>query len=993
MSTSNEEMAGLLSIKTPGKWAQKDLVQKQEILRSLYNNIDKLSPADKEGLVGYLAVCLKKDKEEVRALFESVSETERSIEGFEEFEVFFQELKPLDAKVIPFNCPDIGFNPWPELSEGQYLPESSSILLEEYLEDSDIAAAVSASDAYQIAHVAAADVDGRPNVYPIHSVAKVFTGVLAIMMMHEKPDGEHSIVPEANLDLPIKGQLDPEAWALLPDNIRAHLERNNVTLGQLMTHKGGVGDYGYDSGTGTYRERLEAGELPEVIQISDFLQFAEDKTYPVGQFHYSNLGITLVGLAVENAYRTYRESYHALPLPPLNFFAMLKHFVLDDAKMTNFFERAPMDSEHTVLTNPADKAALGWVGGPAGGYWTTTDDLVKFGQWLYKKCQDATFRDLIQQYGEEFYSNGRIMHPGSSPYSSAFFFLDLATGKTGAIASTDGSATSLGLEIALGEQVFTSVPSRLAQQMKAAAIPGLTVASVSAQGTIAPVVIGVTDKNDAVPIKPNTPCGAASLSKPVFAYLVLKLIEANVTNTAEVGLGQFILPDGVTHFDLDTPLADILPLGECTIDGVPKFDTTDKAAVASASKLTARMVLSHQTGLAHGALSFQFKPGEGHGYSNVAILYLQQVIEKLTKANLEAPTEAHLEVLARKHVFEPLHMDDSTFIADKTKPLEAQATNSLHTTPSDYARFVSVLMHDKECSLVKMPEPPTLENQKASVRSRFILTETGFFYYNKSQGTLQAIVLDPLGVQLANLHHRFAEVAEDKPIDVLSNDQMLQIKSITGHTHILQEAFIPQVLMTDDKGLAGKIGVARGAIPEADLSHVAWGLGWGLQIDDNGCVTTAYHSGDMNQWRAWVAMNLEDKTATVFFANSHNGHVLAEQIIPRTIQLEHAANYFFQKWGFARDIAQLGERLDNWGLRSDEVALAATVLDADDTALTALEASADSVTQQYKAALGNITHSRVVVAPPKEETVVVERSFPSPFKMEPTLKPPGADDS
>ena len=46
----------------------------------------------------------------------------------------------------------------------------------------------------------------------------------------------------------------------------------------------------------------------------------------------------------------------------------------------------------------------------------------------------------------------------------------------------------------------------------------------------------------------------------------------------------------------------------------------------------------------------------------------------------------------------------------------------------------------------------------------------------------------------------------------------------------------------------------------------------------------------------------------------------------------------------------------------------------------------------YKEALGNITHSRVEVDPPKEEAVA-ERSLPSPFKMVPTLKPRGADDS
>ena len=406
MSTSDSEMAGILSKKPPGEWAQRDLAQKQEVLKALYDNTDKLSPEDKAGLIAFLAGCLGKEETELSELFDRVSTTDRSPEGFEGFRSFFQALKPLDAKLIPFNCEEIKsvFNPWPPSITAQRLPVNAQALLGEYLHDSDIPAAISVSDTHQMIHIASSDADGKPNIYPIHSVAKVFTGVLAIMMVHEKPDGEHSILPEDNLDLPIKAQLAPDVWALLPSTIQVHLESNNVTLRQLMTHRSGLGDYGYDPGTGTYRDKLEAGENPDVSEIKDFLRFAEDKIYPVDERpHYSNLGMTLVGLAVEQAYQTYQKEHPTLSLPPLNFFGILKHFVLDDAGMTDFFERAPMDDEHTVQINPADKAALGWVGGPAGGYWTTTDDLVTFGQWLYEKCQDPTFLDLIVRHGEEFY--------------------------------------------------------------------------------------------------------------------------------------------------------------------------------------------------------------------------------------------------------------------------------------------------------------------------------------------------------------------------------------------------------------------------------------------------------------------------------------------------------------------------------------------------------------------------------------------------------------
>jgi len=417
-------------------------------------------------------------------------------------------------------------------------------------------------------------------------------------------------------------------------------------------------------------------------------------------------------------------------------------------------------------------------------------------------------------------------------------------------------------------------------------------------------------------VTPETVFGAASLSKPMFAYLVLKLIEANKANTAEPGSGKFLLPDGVTHFDLDTPLYHILPLEKLTIEGMSPFDASDPSAVSSAQTLTARMVLSHQTGLAHGEMKFQFQPekpepgelGKGHGYSNAGILYLQKVIDKLTElkyelalmpqdkpleknklyVSIESPnlkytvldattgalvsgvialdtlefelhelkdTEAltkylpkileetakrghtpqsHLEVLAKKHVFDPLEMRHSSFIADKNKPLEASAPNSLHTTASDYAKFLNALMHDDA----------------------------------------------------------------------------------------LQDAFTPHVFMTKDKGMAGAIRAveeSEGKIQKNDLEHVAWGLGWGLQTDDKGEVTSAYHSGDMTGVRAWVAMNIKDKTAMVYFSNSHNGHILAEQIMPTTIELKHAVNYFFPKWGFARNLDELGGVTNNFGLRASPV--------------------------------------------------------------------------
>ncbi|KTD04420.1 putative secreted esterase [Legionella geestiana] len=437
---------------------------------------------------------------------------------------------------------------------------------------------------------------------------------------------------------------------------------------------------------------------------------------------------------------------------------------------------------------------------------------------------------------------------------------------------------------------------RLRATMEAAGITAVSIATVAGGKVSSHGEFDVPDRvtGKSVAVDKNTVFGAASLSKPVFSYLVLKLIEANAANTAKKRTGKFTLPEGLDHFDLDTPLAKILPLSKLNIQGVPKFDTSDEAAVAAANNLTARMVLSHQTGLEHGVCQFQFEPEEGHGYSNVALLYLQEVIDKLTASNMET--------LAATHVFTPLHMNHSSFICDKNNPQEkwdAMSVNSLHTTASDYALFVNAWMHDAA----------------------------------------------------------------------------------------LQNAFVPRVFMTEDKGKAGRIGAAKGHIPASDLEHVAWGLGWALQTDDDGKVTTAYHEGNMNEWRAWAAINLTDKTATVFFANSRNGHVLAEQIIPESIPMQHANNYFFPKWGFASRVEDLHpdwRKNPSWGLARPEAFIHDHVRQAEPLQPIPAQTVSPETTQQYRERANEIRQS----SSSHEPQSLVEEETESRHLFDPTKMTP-----
>lgn len=439
------------------------------------------------------------------------------------------------------------------------------------------------------------------------------------------------------------------------------------------------------------------------------------------------------------------------------------------------------------------------------------------------------------------------------------------------------------------------------KRMQKAHIPGLSIAYLDAKQSIKPEFTGTTDVHAPTPhvaVDANTVFGAASLSKPVFSYLVLKLIRDK----------KITLPDG-TAFGLDTPLAKILPIATFYKEHQGKEVSAEFAQMAAS--ITPRMVLSHTTGIPiSGDPLFTFKPGTAYAYGGIPLCYMQKAIEQLTGKTLEQ--------LAQEEVFTPLAMGNSSFMPPKKegdsveepgkgKLVPPIAANSLHTTPSDYAHFASAWMKEMDCGFIKSADTPTLDSQKSAPSSRYILTETGFYYYQKAhdngKNTLERLDLNT--AQLAALHALFAQT---NALGNLSNEQMESITGITGHSNPLQMAFRPAISLTKDKWAEDR------QVSLDDRSHLAWGLGLGLQTDGKGKVTTAFHSGDMNQWRGWVAMDLSTKSAVVYMANSdyykngtgHGyGHILADLILPMRAKLDHALNWFFKKFDVCRDFSEL----------------------------------------------------------------------------------------
>jgi len=195
-------------------------------------------------------------------------------------------------------------------------------------------------------------------------------------------------------------------------------------------------------------------------------------------------------------------------------------------------------------------------------------------------------------------------------------------------------------------------------------------------------------------VEPSSIFQAASLSKPVFAYAVLRLVRQG-------------------KLDLDTPIVRYLPKNY-----VHRRQPSDARLGAQANSaadprfglLTARMLLSHAGGLpnwADGPLGFTMQPGTAWQYSGEGYLLLQRVVESITGQALD--------VFMRNEFFTSLAMPDSDFLwqerfAPRLMPRIGidgdavpsyrfpmpNAAASLHTSAADYATFVVALLNDGE---------------------------------------------------------------------------------------------------------------------------------------------------------------------------------------------------------------------------------------------------------------------------------------------------------
>jgi CubicO group peptidase (beta-lactamase class C family) len=232
--------------------------------------------------------------------------------------------------------------------------------------------------------------------------------------------------------------------------------------------------------------------------------------------------------------------------------------------------------------------------------------------------------------------------------------------------------TEAGIETALQLELDQRAP----QWLEESKVPSLAVAYLS-NGTVQWTRV-YGRQAEGIPANTNTLYNVASLTKPISAEVILRL----------VGAGRLSLDEPLSAYWIDPDIRDD-----------PRHE-----------KLTLRLALSHQTGfknwryLTDGVLRLDAEPGATFGYSGEGYEYALRFVNRKLQTEWES--------LATQYVFAPLAMKNTAYTEKgwfagrlalpygsdgKYLPPSIQnspsAADDIYTTVGDYAAFLTSVMN------------------------------------------------------------------------------------------------------------------------------------------------------------------------------------------------------------------------------------------------------------------------------------------------------------
>lgn len=248
--------------------------------------------------------------------------------------------------------------------------------------------------------------------------------------------------------------------------------------------------------------------------------------------------------------------------------------------------------------------------------------------------------------------------------------------------TTQKSPTVIGLS---GKLLSTGeIDDFMNSRMAAMNIPGLSFAIINDGEVAYHRAMGTADVNTGELVTGCSIFQGASITKPLFAYLVMTFVEEGALN-------------------LDRPLYEYLAYPDIEHDERYK-------------KITARMVLTHQSGFPNWRTDYpdkklfiQFEPGTEYAYSGEGYQYLSLVLQKVAGVD-----DAGLEAIFQKRVARPFGLTNTQVIPDKNmlgrttgphvdgKLVSVESPNSysnfgaaygVHSEALDFSKWLIALMN------------------------------------------------------------------------------------------------------------------------------------------------------------------------------------------------------------------------------------------------------------------------------------------------------------
>jgi CubicO group peptidase (beta-lactamase class C family) len=267
----------------------------------------------------------------------------------------------------------------------------------------------------------------------------------------------------------------------------------------------------------------------------------------------------------------------------------------------------------------------------------------------------------------------------------SFIIVQLVPPVSGAFSSGDPKPLLVKRDVGT---VIADLNAGIPDLIERARVPGLQIALIRDGKVVWENGFGVKSGDTGALVTGETIFEAASLTKPFFAYAVMKMVDKGI-------------------IDLDKPLFTYLPREQVEKELGHSLDA-EGFHRDWFERITPRHVLSHSGGMPHGeggeTYPLFFEPGTKWKYSAGGYYFLQKVVEHIKGEPLET--------IIKNYILDPLGMKSSCMVwegdyewtianghdvfgysQDIRRRSEAHAAASLYTTAGEYARFVCAVLN------------------------------------------------------------------------------------------------------------------------------------------------------------------------------------------------------------------------------------------------------------------------------------------------------------